>query len=111
MEKRKRTTEETSMDENKVKKAMSKAEASQVFASCSFSSLGLHPNLCDQLRDRMGFEAPTLIQAQAIPVILSGKHVYSPSPLASVVLIVLILSFLQLFLICCVSVSAPPWEI
>ncbi|XP_058215844.1 DEAD-box ATP-dependent RNA helicase 17 isoform X1 [Rhododendron vialii] len=63
------------MEENKGKKAMSKAEASQVFASCSFSSLGLHPNLCDQLRDRMGFEAPTLIQAQAIPVILSGKHV------------------------------------
>lgn len=28
------------------------------------------------LADRMGFEAPTLIQAQAIPVILSGKHVY-----------------------------------
>ncbi|KAG5546975.1 hypothetical protein RHGRI_012866 [Rhododendron griersonianum] len=75
MDKRKRRTEETSMEENKVKKAMSKPEASQVFASCSFSSLGLHPNLCDQLRDRMGFEAPTLIQAQAIPVILSGKHV------------------------------------
>lgn len=24
----------------------------------------------------MGFEAPTLVQAQAIPVILSGRHVY-----------------------------------
>jgi len=24
----------------------------------------------------MGFEAPTLIQAQAIPVVLSGRHAY-----------------------------------
>ncbi|KAL7136894.1 hypothetical protein ABFS83_10G060700 [Erythranthe nasuta] len=48
---------------------------SEVFASCSFSSLGLHPTLCDQLKERMGFEAPTLVQAQAIPVVLSGRHV------------------------------------
>ncbi|XP_027356900.1 DEAD-box ATP-dependent RNA helicase 17 isoform X2 [Abrus precatorius] len=48
--------------------------ANNVFASCSFSSLGLHPTLCDQLRERMGFEVPTLVQAQAIPVILSGRH-------------------------------------
>ncbi|KAI4335177.1 hypothetical protein L6164_013847 [Bauhinia variegata] len=47
----------------------------KIFASCSFSSLGLHPTLCDQLRERMGFEVPTLVQAQAIPVILSGRHV------------------------------------
>ncbi|TKY72902.1 DEAD-box ATP-dependent RNA helicase 17 [Spatholobus suberectus] len=47
---------------------------SNVFASCSFSSLGLDSNLCDQLRERLGFEVPTLVQAQAIPVILSGRH-------------------------------------
>uniref|UniRef100_I1MHI7 ATP-dependent RNA helicase n=1 Tax=Glycine max TaxID=3847 RepID=I1MHI7_SOYBN len=45
-----------------------------VFASCSFSSLGLESNLCEQLRERLGFEVPTLVQAQAIPVILSGRH-------------------------------------
>lgn len=50
-------------------------KGTEIFASCSFSSLGLHPTLCNQLRERMGFEAPTLIQAQAIPVILSGRHV------------------------------------
>ncbi|OIT30753.1 dead-box atp-dependent rna helicase 17 [Nicotiana attenuata] len=48
---------------------------SEVFASCSFQSLGLHPTLCDQLKERLGFEAPTLVQAQAIPVVLSGRHV------------------------------------
>ncbi|KAF7837556.1 DEAD-box ATP-dependent RNA helicase 17 isoform X1 [Senna tora] len=46
-----------------------------IFASCSFSSLGLHPTLCDELRERMGYEVPTLVQAQAIPVILAGRHV------------------------------------
>lgn len=45
-----------------------------VFASCSFSSIGLDSNLCDQLRERLGFEVPTVVQAQAIPVILSGRH-------------------------------------
>ncbi|KAI3805702.1 hypothetical protein L1987_28314 [Smallanthus sonchifolius] len=55
------------MAEGKMKK--------EIFASCDFASLGLHPALCEQLRDRMGFEAPTLVQAQAIPVILSGRHV------------------------------------
>ncbi|KAL1558414.1 DEAD-box ATP-dependent RNA helicase 17 [Salvia divinorum] len=49
--------------------------SSEVFASCLFSSLGLHPALCDQLKERLGFEAPTLVQAQAIPVVLSGRHV------------------------------------
>ncbi|XP_057967446.1 DEAD-box ATP-dependent RNA helicase 17 isoform X2 [Malania oleifera] len=49
--------------------------ANEIFATCSFSSLGLHSTLCDQLRERMGFEVPTLVQAQAIPVILSGRHV------------------------------------
>ncbi|GAB2291559.1 DEAD-box ATP-dependent RNA helicase 17 [Dionaea muscipula] len=47
----------------------------EIFASCTFSSLGLHPILCDQLRERLGFEAPTQVQAQAIPVVLSGRHV------------------------------------
>ncbi|CAN8317699.1 unnamed protein product [Cochlearia groenlandica] len=45
------------------------------FASCSFSSLGLDPKLSDQLQERMGFEAPTHVQAQSIPVILSGRDV------------------------------------
>lgn len=76
MEKRRRAVEVENMEEKKKNtKTKTNGEESQVFASCSFSSLGLHPNLCDLLRDRMGFEAPTLIQAQAIPVILSGKHV------------------------------------
>lgn len=50
-------------------------EDGEIFASCSFSSLGLQPAVCDQLRERLGFEAPTTVQAQAIPVILSGRHV------------------------------------
>lgn len=52
-----------------------KETVNEIFASCSFSSLGLHSTLCDQLRERLGFEAPTKVQAQAIPVILSGRHV------------------------------------
>ncbi|XP_057507025.1 DEAD-box ATP-dependent RNA helicase 17 [Actinidia eriantha] len=70
MDKRKRSTVEAMKETKKTKTA-----DTQVFASCSFSSLGLHTTLCDQLRERMGFKVPTLIQAQAIPVILSGKHV------------------------------------
>uniref|UniRef100_A0A7N0VB94 ATP-dependent RNA helicase n=2 Tax=Kalanchoe fedtschenkoi TaxID=63787 RepID=A0A7N0VB94_KALFE len=50
-------------------------EEKEIFAACSFSNLGLESTLCDQLRERMGFEAPTLVQAQAIPVILAGRHV------------------------------------
>ncbi|KAL8223298.1 hypothetical protein R6Q57_020697 [Mikania cordata] len=50
-------------------------KSKEIFASCDFGSLGLHPVLCHQLRDRMGFKAPTLVQAEAIPVILSGRHV------------------------------------
>ncbi|XP_047948594.1 DEAD-box ATP-dependent RNA helicase 17 isoform X2 [Salvia hispanica] len=58
------------------KKAKSESNnSSELFASCSFSDLGLHPALCDQLKERLGFEAPTLVQAQAIPVVLSGRHV------------------------------------
>ncbi|XP_062180317.1 DEAD-box ATP-dependent RNA helicase 17 [Phragmites australis] len=45
-----------------------------LFASCSFSDLGLHPTLCAHLQDKMGFQAPTRIQAQAIPVAMSGQH-------------------------------------
>ncbi|KAK9948136.1 hypothetical protein M0R45_003724 [Rubus argutus] len=51
------------------------AEDGEIFSASSFSSLGLHSNLCDQLQERLGFKAPTLVQAQAIPVILSGRHV------------------------------------
>ncbi|KNA09943.1 hypothetical protein SOVF_148790 [Spinacia oleracea] len=47
----------------------------EIFASCSFSSLGLDSSLCDQLKERLGFETPTQVQAKAIPVILSGSHV------------------------------------
>lgn len=57
-----------------VKKHSEGNGTNDVFASCSFSSLGLDSNLCDQLRERLGFEVPTLVQAQAIPVILSGRH-------------------------------------
>ncbi|KAM7259986.1 hypothetical protein ACFE04_015727 [Oxalis oulophora] len=52
----------------------------EIFASCSFSSLGLHPTMCDHLQEKMGFQAPTLIQAQAIPLILSGRHVLVNAP-------------------------------
>ncbi|PAN19432.1 hypothetical protein PAHAL_3G272900 [Panicum hallii] len=46
----------------------------ELFASCSFADLGLHPTLCAHLQDKMGFQAPTRIQAQAIPVAMSGQH-------------------------------------
>ncbi|XP_052295560.1 DEAD-box ATP-dependent RNA helicase 17 isoform X2 [Citrus sinensis] len=52
-----------------------KETVKEIFASCCFSSLGLDSTLCDQLRERLGFEAPTKVQAQAIPVILSGRDV------------------------------------
>uniref|UniRef100_A0A5B7B7I0 ATP-dependent RNA helicase n=1 Tax=Davidia involucrata TaxID=16924 RepID=A0A5B7B7I0_DAVIN len=74
MDKRKRITVEAMGEKKKTTTKEEKAE-NEVFASCSFSSLGLNPTLCEQLRERMGFEVPTLIQAQAIPVILSGQHV------------------------------------
>ncbi|XP_020097579.1 DEAD-box ATP-dependent RNA helicase 17 isoform X1 [Ananas comosus] len=45
-----------------------------VFASCSFSDLGLDPKLCQHLQDNMGFQVPTHIQARAIPVVISGRH-------------------------------------
>ncbi|RZC85350.1 hypothetical protein C5167_041534 [Papaver somniferum] len=53
-----------------------KSKGDDVFASCTFSSLGLQSTLCDELKDKMGYEAPTVVQAKAIPLILSGKHVY-----------------------------------
>ncbi|XP_019415630.1 PREDICTED: DEAD-box ATP-dependent RNA helicase 17 [Lupinus angustifolius] len=59
---------------NEKKKGQIINNNNDVFSSSSFSSLGLHPTLCHQLHERMGFEAPTLVQAQAIPVILSGRH-------------------------------------
>ncbi|KAJ0772276.1 putative RNA helicase [Helianthus annuus] len=63
------------MAEGKKTKTSNGVAKEEIFAACDFASLGLHPALCDQLKDRMGFEAPTLVQAQAIPVILSGRHV------------------------------------
>ncbi|KAK6131767.1 hypothetical protein DH2020_034463 [Rehmannia glutinosa] len=66
--------EQNNKDNARRLKAESK-NSSDVFASCSFSSLGLHPTLCDQLKERLGFEVPTQVQAQAIPVVLSGRHV------------------------------------
>lgn len=72
MDRRKKITE---AETKKKGKNMTEGVENDIFASCTFSSLGLHPALCDQLREKMGYEAPTLIQAQAIPVILSGRHV------------------------------------
>lgn len=72
MDRRKKITE---VETKKGGKNMTERVENDIFASCTFSSLGLHPALCDQLREKMGYEAPTLIQAQAIPVILSGRHV------------------------------------
>ncbi|NP_001169005.1 DEAD-box ATP-dependent RNA helicase 17 [Zea mays] len=46
----------------------------ELFASCSFADLGLHSTLCAHLQDKMSFQAPTRIQAQAIPVAISGQH-------------------------------------
>ncbi|XP_020577752.1 DEAD-box ATP-dependent RNA helicase 17 isoform X2 [Phalaenopsis equestris] len=60
--------------EKREKKTMENKGVDQgIFASCTFVDLGLHPSLCEHLKDKMGFVAPTQIQAQAIPVILSGK--------------------------------------
>lgn len=59
---------------NNVNSKADNKKNSEVFASCSFSSLGLHPTLCDQLKERLGFEGPTQVQAEAIPVVLSGRH-------------------------------------
>lgn len=61
--------------EQQKKKKGKKETEKDVFASCSFADLGLHPSLCQQLKDRLGFEVPTLVQAQSIPVIISGQHV------------------------------------
>ncbi|KAF9623670.1 hypothetical protein IFM89_003702 [Coptis chinensis] len=54
---------------------MAKKKQEEIFATCSFSSLGLLPALCDQLRDKMGFQVPTQVQAKTIPVVLAGRHV------------------------------------
>lgn len=56
-------------------KAQGERHGDGVFAGCSFTDLGLNSILADQLKDRMGFTAPTLIQEQTIPLILSGRHV------------------------------------
>ena len=61
--------------ESEEKETDNSKKNSEILASCSFSSLGLNPILCDLLRAKMGFKAPTTVHAQAIPVILSGRHV------------------------------------
>ena len=58
--------------ESEEKETDNSKKNSEILASCSFSSLGLNPIICDQVRAKMGFKAPTTVQAQAIPVILSG---------------------------------------
>ncbi|KAH0881975.1 hypothetical protein HID58_058071 [Brassica napus] len=67
-------TQQTARETKQEAKDVTKSK-NGLFASCSFSSLGLDPKLSDQLQERMGFEAPTLVQAQSIPVILSGRDV------------------------------------
>ncbi|XP_058079358.1 DEAD-box ATP-dependent RNA helicase 17 isoform X2 [Magnolia sinica] len=71
--------EEKSSIENQKQQQKKKKETEReggIFASCSFSDLGIHPTLSEQLRERLGFEVPTLIQAESIPIIISGRHVY-----------------------------------
>ncbi|XP_058079357.1 DEAD-box ATP-dependent RNA helicase 17 isoform X1 [Magnolia sinica] len=70
--------EEKSSIENQKQQQKKKKETEReggIFASCSFSDLGIHPTLSEQLRERLGFEVPTLIQAESIPIIISGRHV------------------------------------
>ncbi|GMH16603.1 hypothetical protein Nepgr_018444 [Nepenthes gracilis] len=63
------------MSNSHKKQQLKEGTEDEIFASCSFASLGLHQTLCDQLRERLAFETPTQVQAKAIPVILSGRHV------------------------------------
>ncbi|KAJ3676425.1 hypothetical protein LUZ60_003837 [Juncus effusus] len=60
--------------ETEKKKNKKETDTDALFSSRSFSQLGLHPGLCDHLQDKMGFQAPTRIQAEAIPVAISGRH-------------------------------------
>ncbi|KAH9609995.1 hypothetical protein KSS87_001704 [Heliosperma pusillum] len=63
------------MSTQKTQKQQQLKNTDNVFASCSFSSLALQSSLCDELKEKLGFDSPTQIQAEAIPVILSGRHV------------------------------------
>ncbi|KAK8969963.1 DEAD-box ATP-dependent RNA helicase 17 [Platanthera guangdongensis] len=63
------------LEKNNGKAVGSELRVEGVFASCTFDDLGLHPSLCEHLKEKMKFEVPTKIQAHAIPVILSGKDV------------------------------------
>ncbi|KAK4774753.1 hypothetical protein SAY86_009688 [Trapa natans] len=65
---------QTPAEESTMMKKKDVMNGGDVFAGCSFASLGLHPGLCDQLKARLGFEVPTQVQAQAIPVVLTGRH-------------------------------------
>ncbi|XP_072961311.1 DEAD-box ATP-dependent RNA helicase 17 [Typha angustifolia] len=75
MKRAKTTAMVESKEKGEVAKKAKKNDEGGIFASCSFSDLGLHPTLCQHLQDKMGFEFPTQIQAQAIPVVISGRHV------------------------------------
>lgn len=64
-----RTTKKTQVAKNKekVKKGVGDGTNKEnggdnsVFASCSFSSLGLHPTLCDQLRGNLLFRVVDVV--------------------------------------------------
>ncbi|KAF6993003.1 hypothetical protein CFC21_009951 [Triticum aestivum] len=58
----------------KAKAKANEDDGEGLFSSRSFADLGLHPTLCAHLQDKMGFQGPTRIQAQAIPVAMSGQH-------------------------------------
>lgn len=47
------------------------------------------------LIERMGFEAPTLVQAQAIPEILAGRHVYDFVPYICIFFLIFWVDFLS----------------
>ncbi|KAJ3687718.1 hypothetical protein LUZ61_016882 [Rhynchospora tenuis] len=69
-----KATKREKRDTTEKKSSTKEEDTNGLFASCSFSDLGLHASLCDHLQDKMGFQRPTKIQAEAIPVVISGRH-------------------------------------
>lgn len=69
------------------------------------TSVLYHIHLCF-FTDRMGYEAPTLIQAQAIPVILAGRHVYVSLTFLELFIIILVSSGVPFFMVLKFTVSA-----
>lgn len=47
-----------------------------IFHSVYWFIASIYLFILHQLTDRLGFEVPTLIQAQSIPTIILGRHVY-----------------------------------